>query len=260
MSDLRLLSLDFDGTMIAPWEDGRVEPSPDLLRCLGRLRSAGVVFAMNTGRSLPLVEDAIRLFPFQPDYALTTEREVFAWLGKRWEPVGDWNRQCYEKHAELFGQAREQLNRIEQFVETATAARLVREDDQLVGIVAQSESEMIRIVDVISQGQKQLPDLSYQRNGIYLRFCHRAYDKGSVLRNLQDFLGVTAEQTFAAGDNHNDLSMLRPDLARYLACPSNSVPEIKSVVRLNRGIVAERKGGAGTAEALVRFFPDLLPG
>jgi len=92
MSHLRLLSLDFDGTMIAPWEDGRVEPSPDLLRCLGRLRSAGVVFAMNTGRSLPLVEDAIRLFPFQPDYALTTEREVFAWLGKRWEPVGDWNR------------------------------------------------------------------------------------------------------------------------------------------------------------------------
>jgi HAD superfamily hydrolase (TIGR01484 family) len=260
MADLRLLSLDFDGTMIAPWEDGRAEPSRDLLRCLEHLRSAGVVFAMNTGRTLPLVEDAIRLFPFQPDYALTTEREVFAWSGKRWEPVGDWNHQCYEKHAELFGQAREQLSRIEQFVGTDTAARLVREDDQLVGLVAQSEAEMIRIVDVIAQAQKQLADLSYQRNGVYLRFCHRAYDKGAVLRNLQDFLGITAEQTFAAGDNHNDLPMLRPDLARYLACPSNSVPEIKSLVRLNRGIVAERKGGAGTAEALIRFFPGLLPG
>jgi HAD superfamily hydrolase (TIGR01484 family) len=259
MSDLRLLSLDFDGTMIAPWEEGRVEPSPDLLRCLEHLRSAGVVFAMNTGRSLPLVEDAISLFPFQPDYALAMEKEVFVWSGKRWAPVGDWNRQCYEKHAELFGQAREQLNRIEQFVAAGTAARLVREDDLLVGVVAQSESEMVRIVDVIGQAQKQLPDLSYQRNGVYLRFCHRDYDKGAVLRNLQDFLGVTAEQTFAAGDNNNDLPMLRQDLARYLACPSNSVPEIKSVVRLNRGIVAQRKGGAGTAEALIRFFPDLLP-
>src|SRR5258707_5261109 len=101
MTDLRLLSLDFDGTMVGPWLEGKAAVSEELVKCLAALRKRGALLAINTGRSLALVDQGMQLFPAIPDFSLTTEREIFCWTKEGWEPVSHWIQQChpgYDEH------------------------------------------------------------------------------------------------------------------------------------------------------------------
>jgi hydroxymethylpyrimidine pyrophosphatase-like HAD family hydrolase len=256
MKRIKLLSLDFDGTLIGPWNGSEPEIASELIEGLGHLRRQGVLIALNTGRTLALVEQALRFFPFVPDYALTTEREVYRLEGRQWADVGDWNARCHRAHDALFQNAAPLLEEIRAFVERDTEARLHHEEGLLVGVVAKTEEEMDRIQGFIVQRQGRYPHFSTQRNSVYLRFCHNAYDKGSVLRELQRVLTVGPEETFAAGDNFNDLPMLKRNHAHWLACPANSIAEVKTAVASARGHVAEGAHGYGIVEALARFFPE----
>jgi HAD superfamily hydrolase (TIGR01484 family) len=253
MNDLRLLSLDFDGTMIAPWEGERAAISQSLIDQLNLLRRNGAIVAMNTGRTLELVDQALEFFPFRPDYALTTEREIYRANGSGWESIAEWNEDCQQSHDQLYRDASELLGDIESYLAQSTQARLHRESGRLVGVVAQDTPEMEGIISYLDSQRKHVEEFSYQRNGIYLRFCHARFDKGSVLRGLQTLLRITPDETFAAGDNYNDLPMLRPEIAKHLACPSNSIIEVKAVVREGGGYVSDRIGGDGLVDALRRF-------
>jgi hydroxymethylpyrimidine pyrophosphatase-like HAD family hydrolase len=73
---------------------------------------------------------------------------------------------------------------------------------------------------------------------------------------LQRVLTIGPGETFAAGDNFNDLPMLKRSCARWLACPANSIAEVKHVVSSGDGYVAGGAHGYGIVEALVHFFPE----
>jgi hydroxymethylpyrimidine pyrophosphatase-like HAD family hydrolase len=66
-------------------------------------------------------------------------------------------------------------------------------------------------------------------------------------------LEIPREQIFAAGDHHNDISMLDGRFAACSACPANAIPEVKAAVEAAGGYVASKYHGAGVHEAL-RFF------
>src|SRR6516225_6904743 len=58
MNKVRLLSMDFDGTLIRDWAP---PPFPvELVHALNRLREQGASIAVNTGRSIYLVEQGLR--------------------------------------------------------------------------------------------------------------------------------------------------------------------------------------------------------
>jgi HAD superfamily hydrolase (TIGR01484 family) len=253
MTDLRLFSLDFDGTMIGPWDGERATISRSLIEHLNAWRRQGAIVAMNTGRTLELVQKALEFFPFRPDYALTTEREIYKANGSGWEPLAEWNEECQASHDQLYRDASALLSDIESYLLGNTQARLHRDSGRLVGIIAQDPPEMDGIISYLDSQRKHIAEFSYQRNGIYLRFCHVRFDKGSVLRGLQEQLGIGPDETFAAGDNYNDLPMLRPEIAKHLACPANSIVEVKTAVRKGGGYVADQIGGEGLVEALSRF-------
>jgi HAD superfamily hydrolase (TIGR01484 family) len=254
---LRLLSLDFDGTMVGPWLEGKAAVSEELVKCLAALRKRGALLAINTGRSLSLVDQGMELFPAIPDFALTTEREIFRWTKEGWEPFSDWNQQCHRDHEQLFTEAALLLAEIEAYILNGRQARSYREYGRLVGLIAQNDDEMDRIVEYLRLQCSRVANFSFQRNSIYLRFCHAVYHKGSVLKALQTRLGIQPQETFAAGDNFNDLPMLDPGIAQHLACPSNSVEEVKETVRRHGGFVADLPGGDGIAQALHRIYPQL---
>lgn len=257
MTAVRLLSLDFDGTLIGPWETMETRACPELLACLEGLRARGVLIAWNTGRTLELVDQGLQIFPVRPDFALTTERDLFRWDAERWEELGDWNQKCRIDHDAMFHEAEHLLEAIARFVTTHTGARLYLESGQFRGVVARSPDEMDRIEEFIQARRRKVPAFSFQRNSIYLRFCHGAYDKGAVLGELQRILQVSPSETFAAGDNYNDLPMLTRKRADWLACPANSIAEVKAAVESHGGFVAAREGGSGVADALRYYFPEL---
>jgi HAD superfamily hydrolase (TIGR01484 family) len=258
MSAIRLLSMDFDGTLVRDWAP---PPYPEtLVRTLNQLRRNGVLFAVNTGRTIHHVEEGLEYtgFPVRPDFALTVEREVFRWTGAKWEDYGEWNSLCHEEHDNLYVKVEGLLQEIEEHVESKTAARLYYEEGRLCGVIANTPKEMDEICRFIAAQCIGFPDFAYQRNSVYLRFCHAAYHKGTALAELQRLTNISSDETFAAGDNFNDLPMLSLTFARFLGCPSNAIEDVKETVRNQGGFVAAQDSGLGVDEALRYFFSGLL--
>lgn len=259
-SKIRLISTDFDGTLVAHGSDPVLDRA--CMAYIERLQNDGVVWAINTGRSVDLLESGLIdfEFPIHPDFILTSERDVFRPSpngGSKWEPFGDWNDRVAREHAELYHSAESVLAEVVDFVNQKTKARLLYHTAGLEGLVAESEEELDRVTRFIDQARKKQPKFHYQRNTVYLRFCHADYHKGAALAELSRLLDLPREQIFAAGDHHNDISMLDGRFAQYSACPANAIPEVKEAVRCAGGFVASQTCGAGVHEALCHFVDKL---
>ncbi len=255
-SPIRLLSIDFDGTLVSRTHGPLFDANcMDLIR---ELQRGGASWAINTGRSVDLLETGLAEFglPIRPDFILTTERDVFRPTsnGDQWEPFGEWNERCAHDHAEMFSSADSVLAEFVDFATNETKARLIYNFAGLEGLAAESEQEMKRITDFIREARTGHPKLGYQRNGIYLRFCHADYHKGAALAELARLLEIPRENIFAAGDHHNDVSMLNGTFAAMPSCPSNAIPEVQHAVREAGGYVAQKEHGAGVHEALLYFM------
>ncbi len=249
---IRLLSTDFDGTLIGHPSDGRCIPA--LARALAGFKASGGLWAVNTGRSLAHAIEGLEIFhaPVEPDFFLTHERELYhrdPATGK-WQDFGDWNRVARERHAELFHRSGTIFAQLQAFVAGMPDVTLIEEDGHTAGLITSDETTMALVAKGLDALRADFPDFSYQRNTIYLRFCHADYHKGSVLRELCRLLAVPAAEVFAAGDHFNDLSMLDPKVAGHLACPANAIAEVKSAVTAAGGWVSGRRFGEGIAAAL----------
>src|SRR5213082_2199831 len=152
---IKLLSIDFDGTLVS-----RVsEPVLDerCMQLIRDLQEGGVLFSINTGRSVDLLESGLTdfEFPIRPDFILTSERDVFrpGSNGSKWEPFGDWNARCAREHAQLFSSAQSILTEVVDFVTQKTKAQLLYHSEGLEGLRAENEQEMNRIVEFIEQAR-----------------------------------------------------------------------------------------------------------
>ena len=251
-----LLCFDFDGTLVDPEVHGPV--SPELLERITTLKeSRDATWAINTGRSLFQAIAGITdhvVHPY-PDYVIAKEREIYYQNEhNRWVDFGDWNKRCERAHVKLFRSHKRFFGRVRDYLQLHTAAEFVESEEEPAGIVAHDEPEMGRICAFLDEHRKELPELSYERNTIYLRFAHRDYNKGTALAELARMLGIPASHTFAAGDNHNDLSMLCGTNAEMVACPSNAVPKVRETVRAAGGYVSTAKAADGMSQALDHFF------
>lgn len=252
---IRLLSTDFDGTLVAHGSDPVLDRG--CMEYIETLQENGVIWAINTGRSVDLLQSGLTdfEFPIHPDFILTSERDIFrpSPNGGKWEPYGDWNARVAREHAELFQSAESVLAEVVDFVNQKTKARLLYHSAGLEGLVAENEEELQRVTEFIDRARAKQPKFHYQRNTVYLRFCHADYHKGAALAELSRLLDIPRENIFAAGDHHNDLSMLDGRYARFPACPANAIQEVKNAVSTAGGYVAAKSHGAGVHEALLHF-------
>ena len=251
-----LLSFDFDGTLASP------EMSPPVpvgfFEIIRSLRESHQAFwGINTGRSLMQTLEGIResAFPFWPDYIIAREREIYTPNSYgRWVPVREWNKQCEKAHKKLFRKHKRLLKSIRQWIEQETSAVWGEQEGEPAGVVASSVEEMNRITQRLEGETEGADALSYQRNGIYLRFSHQNYHKGSALAEVGRLMNISVEQRFAIGDSFNDLDMLDLEIAACLACPSNACEEVKTQVSAKGGYVAKGNAGLGSIESLDFLF------
>jgi len=254
---IKLISTDFDGTLVSHVSEPVL--NRECMELIRELQGKGAIWAINTGRSVDLLESGLTNFevPIRPDFILTSERDIFrpGSDDEKWEPFGDWNARCARDHAQLFDSTQSILAEVVDFVTQKTKARLIyHSEGSLEGLVAASDEEMERITKFIERARQRHPKFNFQRNTVYLRFCHADYHKGAALAELARLLHVSRENIFAAGDHHNDISMLNGKVAALSACPSNAIPEVKDAVELANGYVAMKDHGAGVREALVHFL------
>jgi hydroxymethylpyrimidine pyrophosphatase-like HAD family hydrolase len=252
---IRLLSLDFDGTVVD--HASHMPVSRVFLNLLDELRSDGVLWAINTGRALHHIVEGIdeSHLPILPDFVLTAEREVFRPApGGGWEDFGDWNRRCTAAHESLFAETRHFLDEMKAFVGGLSSGEFI-DDASGIGVCVADPAELGVVLERVEAFAGQHPQFHYQRNNIWIRFCHIDYSKGTALAELSRLLGLGPEAIFAAGDHYNDLAMLDGRYARWLACPANAVDAVKRAVESAGGYVARQPYSAGVAEA-VRHFLD----
>ncbi len=250
MSRLKLLSTDFDGTLIEHGTGRRCTAA--MAEVLMHNKRCGGYWAINTGRSLWHAIEGLDAFhpPVPPDFLLTNEREIFHRTPEgRWVPEHHWNQTCHERHAELFRHAGDLFEKIRALTARHPDINLVEENDEPAGVITSDEEVMEEFVAFLESEKAAHPDFSYQRNTIYLRFSHRDYHKGSALGEVGRLLGLAREEIFAAGDHFNDIPMLDGRFAAHTCCPSNAIPEVRETVLRSNGHIASKKAGDGVAEA-----------
>ena len=249
----RILSTDFDGTI---HEDFGHSPIPTAFwDRLQLLRTAGVVWVINTGRDLTsLMESMGRAHsPFMPDYVVAVEREIYRHSGGHFEPVEPWNTRCHADHREAFQRHAASIRQLMQTIEQEHDATLYDDVWSPLCVIARSNRQMDEIQVILEVFCQQAKELAVVRNDVYVRLSHRHYSKGTALQEIQLLTGIPPERTLAAGDHLNDLSMLRPEIARYLVTPANGISVIRKQVLAGGGYVASENAGLGTLEGLVHF-------
>ena len=256
MARIKLLSTDFDGTLIEHGANLRCTAA--MAEVLLHNKRQGGFWAINTGRSLWHAIEGLDEFhpPVPPDFLLTNEREIFHRTPEgRWVPEHHWNHTCMERHAELFAQADDLFAKIRTHTAEHPGINLVEENDEPSGVITSNEKVMEEFVAFLENEIRTHPDFSYQRNTIYLRFSHRDYHKGSALAELTRLIGLTRADVFAAGDHFNDIPMLDGLHAAHACCPSNAIPEVREIVLRSNGHIASKRAADGVAEAW-HFFEN----
>jgi HAD superfamily hydrolase (TIGR01484 family) len=253
MASLRLLSTDFDGTLIGPSGEGCPEA---LAQILVEHHRQGGLWAVNTGRGLEHILEGLEDFsaPVIPDYLLVNERAIYRREGELWESHEEWNRTCRKRHDELNGLAGGFFGWVKEMADASDhTITIVYEDELPAGLITSDENMMEEVVLRVAEAARDVPGFAFQRNSIYMRFCHRDYHKGSSLRELCRMENLSPEEVFAVGDHFNDTSMLDGTHAGMTACPANAIEAVKETVRRAGGYLSEASWAHGVAEAL-RYY------
>ena len=156
------------------------------MELIAEMQGAGALWAINTGRSVELLESGLLdfEFPIRPDFILTSERDVFRPSAERRRRLGTvrrLERTLRARAQRSFNSAKSVLAEVVDFVSQKTKARLIYHAQGLEGLVAANEAELDHITQFIDKARAKEPKFHYQRNTIYLRFCHADYHKGAAL-------------------------------------------------------------------------------
>lgn len=249
-----VLAFDFDGTM--HWGNHEPEVDERLFDWIEFLRKRhNLVWGICTGRTLAhLQEGLVSSCRFLPDFVITRERDIFFTnpVG-RFEPQARWNTRAQKDHVKLFRRLKKEMKEISEYVQETLKGEWV-DDHGDPGVILRDASGMDSLLELVEEKCGACEELAYERNSIYLRFTHAAYGKGPALREVTRHYGVSSKSVLAAGDNFNDLTMLTPEIADYLICPSNAVDSVKKRVSVCDGVVAKRVASEGIVEAFEQIF------
>jgi hydroxymethylpyrimidine pyrophosphatase-like HAD family hydrolase len=103
---------------------------------------------------------------------------------------------------------------------------------------------------VLEQVASSFPDLTVNRNFVFVGFIPLNGTKGKAVRFLAETLGIPTERVMAIGDSINDLDMLNGEHGFFPVAVANAEPEIKEAVQKAGGMVTEKPASDGVAEAI----------
>lgn len=253
-SPIQLISTDFDGTIFAEFEN---PPIPEeLLELIGDLQGRGTKWAINTGRDMSSLMEALgrAQIPIEPDFLILVEREIHLHQDSVYLGLEEWNTACHHSHAELFAKVHADLPKIVAWISSRFHARIYEDSYSPFCLIAGNNSDADLIHEYLDEYARTIPNLTVVRNDVYARFSHVGYNKGTALAELSRRLEIGPEHVFAAGDHLNDLPMLSREYAQFLAAPGNAIEEVKKQVKSQGGYVGERERGRGIADAIKYYL------
>ncbi len=249
---LQLISTDFDGTLFAEFENPPVPA--ELQQLIGDLQAKGARWVINTGRDMSSLMEVMGRahLTIRPDFLVLVEREVYRHERSRYVGVEDWNRLCQETHAALFARVRPDLPRLVEWINARFDATVYEDAFSPFCLIAANNRDADAILEFLGDYCRQVPGLTVVRNDVYARLSHVGFSKGTALSEIGRRLGISRDQTLAAGDHWNDLPMLSRERARFLVAPANAVEAVKVSVLEQGGFVSGFPCGYGLADGIRR--------
>ncbi len=259
---IKLFVFDFDGTALGGYKPYAQLPAP-FVHFLDGLQERGIRWATNTGWSLePQAELLMRSgLRSRPAMLIGQSGMSIGWLrsgrlirdrrhDKHVEKV------CRAFKAKVWPRARSIFIKIlkADLVEKISFDSAFSSSFCIIDFKcrAKREPEVWRLMrPLLDSGDYYIMNPQRKTDGILIP-SHM--NKGGILKQVRERLGVRAEETIIAGDETNDLHMFDPAVAKWMVCPANANPLIKAAVRRAGGIVARKKYSRGVIEGATRIL------
>ncbi len=258
MADIRLICLDFDGTIMA-YEDRRGFFHPAAADLLNELGSRGVLWCTNSGRDVKSQLEILRFswgrgLRHLPSALLCGESLIFEQRVSSYVALEPWN-------SAVLGRLRVFHERIQKHVRPMLEDW--REEYRLAEYLGEHYT-VLSVEDTDGQADRLYGEMTaviggqagvlITRNGGWLSVLPDDLGKGNVLKGYMKVAAVPPGRTLAVGDHYNDISMLDGSCATYVGCPGDAVPEVVETVEKAGGYVARAGGPEGTVEVIRHFL------
>jgi len=256
-----LIAMDLDSTLL-DWSDGTSKLSENCRQALLRAAESGVNIAIATGRILREIalELEVHGLPFGkpvPHFVIPLEKYCYRVVNGEVvedEAMARWNKERWDEAKRVVEEivlprAHDFLVRLKEL--GLPPVRWVL--DTRAGwfsLVYETVDQARQAEKVLEQVASSLPDLTVNRNFVFVGFIPLNGTKGKAVRFLAETLGIPTERVMAIGDSINDLDMLNGEHGFFPVAVANAEPEIKEAVKKAGGMVTEKPASDGVAEAI----------
>lgn len=253
-----LIALDFDGTL---W-DAQHGISAAFFELMQVLRSQGYLWGINTGRELDYLLLDYQSCPaasFAPDFTITCERYInIAPFGKGLEPLEQWNAKCRRDHEQLFHKHEHEIEHVfAQLRVLYPDIRWERSPEDPYSFEVEHEANLHLLAPHIEDLLMKYSELSAQRAGVYMRFSHADYHKGSALEKLRQYWNIAPQNVIIIGDSYNDFDAMKTHPQALCACPANAEAPIREYLAQHGGYLSPYMSHQGVMDALQHFTGGL---
>lgn len=243
---IRLIASDIDGTLVP---DGSSIINPEIFEVILNLKGQGIYFIAASGRQYTSIS---KLFaPIKDQIFYIAENGAYMGAGSRELLTVPMNKDYVH---EIVKQAR-QYPDCEIFLSGKRTLYIDSKDENFIKYLVEGYENEVDHVEDILDVKEEIIKVSVYHKGFeayevigkhmislwedklkvvisgseWLDFMGKDVSKGTALREIQESLGISKEETMVFGDNYNDIEMLEE--AYYSYAIGNAVDEVKSVAR-----------------------------
>ena len=211
-SQIRLVSLDFDGTILTYPESGPVLHEA-VVDALNELNFRGIAWVANSGRSLDELKKIVEASTLNglehlPQAFLCLESLIYECSGVVFRSVEPWNSEMIETLRELHTRVRAALApHLDEIRERFTTEIFLAEFYTTFNI-PDSEEKLNALFGQLRKWLRDVKGASFTRSDTWCAVHSSRAGKGAVLRAFAARTGFEFDEILAIGDHFNDLTML----------------------------------------------------
>lgn len=243
---IRLIASDIDGTLI---KDSTPDLYPEMADAVRELKERDILFCAASGRQYESIRNVFRdikegiVFIAENGAQIRyREKDIKLTLMKR-------------EHAEaIVRQIREYRGVCDMMVSTPNGGLVETRNKEFVDLLTYGYRNKFSLVDdVLEAGEEIIKIAVYQKDSIrelgesvlipqwdskvkvcmageeWVDFMDLSVDKGRALAFIQEYFGISREETMAFGDNNNDIGMMQAAAESYAV--ENAREEVKAAAR-----------------------------
>lgn len=222
---IKLIASDVDGTLI---QDSTPDLYPEMVQTIRKLKEKGILFCAASGRQYESLKNVFR--DVAEDIAYIAENGAHIRYRHENISVTPMKREHVEGILQML---RPYYGECETVISTAQGALVESKNQEFIDLITYGYHNTFRVVeDALAEKADIIKVAVYRKGSIrelgenlfipawsskvkacmageeWVDFMDHSVDKGKGLKLLEEYLGVTREETMAFGDNDNDIGMM----------------------------------------------------